>query len=99
MERRAPKGEFRANVHLGGSVHPVNITPLERELSIRATKALGLKVSGVDILRSKTGAKVIEINASPGLEGIEKATGKDIAGSMIEFAEKHAKRTFWQWWS
>ena len=88
MERRAAKGEFRANIHLGGTGHNVKITAAERKIAIEAAKAVGLKVSGIDILRSDDGPKVIEVNASPGLEGIEKATGKDIAGLIIEHVEQ-----------
>lgn len=90
MERRAQEGEFRANVHLGGKVYPVDITPEEKKLAIKASKVLGLRCAGVDIIRSKTGPKVLEINSSPGLEGIEEATKKDIAGEIIKYLEKHA---------
>ena len=88
MERRAAEGEFRANIHLGGTGHKVKITPAERKIAVDAAKVCGLKVCGVDIIRAHSGPKVIEINASPGLEGVEKATGKDIAGLMIEHIEK-----------
>lgn len=91
MERVAKEGEFRANYHLGADVHSVKITPEERSMAVRAAKALGLEVAGVDLLRSNHGSLVLEINASPGIEGIEKATGKDIAGMIIEFIEKNAK--------
>ena len=90
MERRAAKGEFRANIHLGGTGHKVKITPQERKIAVASAKAVGLKVAGVDIIRSSTGPKVLEINSSPGLEGVEGTTGKDIAGLMIEHIEKHA---------
>jgi ribosomal protein S6--L-glutamate ligase len=90
MERRAPSGEFRANIHLGGEAHKVKITPAERKMSVAAAKAAGLKVAGVDIIRSDDGPKVLEINSSPGLEGIEGITKKDIAGLMIEHIEKYA---------
>lgn len=89
MERRAAEGEFRANIHLGGSGHKVKITPAERAISVAAAKTVGLKVCGVDIIRSNSGPKVLEVNASPGLEGVEGATGKDIAGMMIEHIEQH----------
>lgn len=92
MERHAAKGEFRANIHLGGTGHPVDITPEEREMSIKSAKCIGLKVSGVDIIRSKTGPKVLEVNSSPGLEGVERTTGVDIAGLMIEHIEKNARK-------
>lgn len=87
MERRAAKGEFRANIHLGGTGHKVKITPQERKLAVAAAKVVGLRVSGVDMIRSKDGPKVLEINSSPGLEGVEHATGKDIAAMMIEHIE------------
>ncbi len=90
MERVAAKGEFRANLHLGGSAHQVKLTPLERKIAIQSAKIMGLKVAGVDLIRSATGPKVLEVNSSPGLEGIEGITGKDIAGLMIECVEKHA---------
>ncbi len=89
MERRAAKGEFRANIHLGGTGHKVKITPQERKMAVAAAKILGLKVCGVDMIRSHEGPKVLEVNASPGLEGVEKATEKDIAGMMIDHIEKH----------
>ncbi len=88
MERRAAKGEFRANIHLGGTGHKVSITPEERKIAVASAKAVGLKVTGVDLIRSKDGPKVLEVNSSPGLEGVEKATGIDIAGLMIEYIEK-----------
>lgn len=93
IERRAAKGEFRANIHLGGTGHKVKITPTERKIAVAAAKVVGLKVSGVDLIRSDSGPKVIEVNASPGLEGVEGTTSKDIAGMMIEHIEKQvAKR-------
>ncbi len=91
MERHAAKGEFRANIHLGGTGHTVEITEEERKIAIASAKAIGLKVCGVDIIRSKEGPQVIEINSSPGLEGVEGTTGIDIAGLMIEHIEKHVK--------
>ena len=90
MKRQAKPGEFRSNLHRGGTAHMVRITPEERSTAVRAAKILGLNVAGVDILRSNHGPVVIEVNSSPGLEGIEGATGKDIAGLMIEFIEKNA---------
>jgi ribosomal protein S6--L-glutamate ligase len=92
MERRAAEGEFRANIHLGGTGHKVKITPEERKISVAAAKVVGLKVCGVDIIRSNDGPKVLEVNASPGLEGVEGATGKDIAGLMIEHIEKQVAK-------
>jgi len=88
IERTAAPGEFRANIHQGGTASIVKITPEERALSIKAAKTLGLKVAGVDIIRSKNGPLLLEVNSSPGLEGIETATGKDIAGMMISSIEK-----------
>lgn len=87
MQRQAKEGEFRSNLHRGGTAVQVDITDEEREIAIKATKALGLEVSGVDILRSKHGPCVIEVNSSPGLEGIEKYTGKDVAGMVISHLE------------
>jgi len=92
MKRQAKEGEFRSNLHRGGTASLVRITPEERSTAIRATKVMGLNVAGVDILRSNHGPVVMEVNSSPGLEGIENASGKDIAGSIIEFIEKNAKQ-------
>lgn len=91
IQREASEGEFRANLHLGGKASSVKISPQERKIAINAAKAMGLKVAGVDIIRSKDGPKVLEINSSPGLEGIEDITGKDIAGLMIECIERQLK--------
>lgn len=91
MQRQASGGDFRANLHLGGTASAIKITAEERKIAINATKAMGLKVAGVDLIRSKDGPKVLEINSSPGLEGIEKITGKNIAGLMIESIEKQLK--------
>jgi ribosomal protein S6--L-glutamate ligase len=88
MQRQAAEGEFRANLHQGGTASVVRITPSERAMALRATKTLGLKVAGVDIIRSRNGPLLLEVNSSPGLEGIELATGKDVAGSMISSIEK-----------
>ena len=93
IERHAAEGEFRANIHLGGTGHKVKITPEERKIAVAAAKVVGLKVTGVDLIRAHDGPKVIEVNASPGLEGVEGTTGKDIASMMIEHIEKQvAKR-------
>lgn len=91
MMRTGAEGEFRSNIHRGGSSKMVKITPEERSTAVRAAKILGLNVCGVDMLRSNHGPVVMEVNSSPGLEGIEKATGKDIAGATIQFLEKNAK--------
>jgi ribosomal protein S6--L-glutamate ligase len=88
IQRTAAPGEFRANIHQGGSASIVKITPKERSLAIKAAKTLGLKVAGVDIIRSQNGPLLLEVNSSPGLEGIETATGKDVAGMMIAAIEK-----------
>ena len=91
MRRTAGKGEFRSNIHRGGSAEPIKITPEERSTAVRAARIMGLNVCGVDLLRSNHGPVVMEVNSSPGLEGIEKATGIDIADKIIEFIEKNAK--------
>lgn len=90
MKRQAEAGEFRSNLHRGGSAELVKITPQERATATRAAKAMGLNVCGVDLLRSNHGPVVMEVNSSPGLEGIEAATGKDIAGQIIEYITRHA---------
>jgi ribosomal protein S6--L-glutamate ligase len=91
MKRQAKEGEFRSNLHRGGTASLVKLTPEERSTAARAAKIMGLNVAGVDILRSNHGPVVMEVNSSPGLNGIESATGKDIAGQIIQFIEKNAK--------
>ncbi len=91
MLRKAKPGEFRSNLHRGGTASLVKLSPQERATAVRSAKKMGLNVAGVDILRSDRGPVVMEVNSSPGLEGIEAATGKDIAGMIIEFLEKNAK--------
>jgi len=91
MKRQALPGEFRSNLHRGGTASLVKITPEERTTAVKAARAMGLNVAGVDLLRSERGPLVMEVNSSPGLEGIEKATGKDIASMIIQFIEKNAK--------
>lgn len=91
MERIANEGEYRANFHLGAEVKEVKITKEEEKMAIKAAKVMGIDVAGVDILRSNRGPLILEINSSPGLEGIEKATGKNIAGMMIEYIESKVK--------
>ncbi|MCL4142689.1 UNVERIFIED_CONTAM: hypothetical protein GTU68_014699 [Idotea baltica] len=91
MLRTAAEGEFRSNFHRGGSVVKVKISPAERATAIKAAKIMGLNVCGVDIVRSEKGPLVLEVNSSPGLEGIEKSSEKDIAGDIISFIEKNAK--------
>jgi ribosomal protein S6--L-glutamate ligase len=92
MKRQGAEGEFRSNIHRGGSASVVKITAEERKTALRAANTMGLNVCGVDILRSKDGPVVMEVNSSPGLEGIEKSTGKDIAGDVIRFIGKNAKK-------
>lgn len=91
MKRQAKSGEFRSNLHRGGYAQEIKVTPAERAAAIQAAKIMGLKVAGVDMLRSQRGPLVMEVNSSPGLEGIERATGKNIARLVIEFLEKNAK--------
>lgn len=91
MKRTGADGEFRSNLHRGGSAQTIKISPEERSTAIRAAKSMGLAVCGVDMLRANHGPVVMEVNSSPGLEGVEKATGIDIAGKIIEHLEKHAK--------
>ncbi|MEN9463959.1 MAG: hypothetical protein RL217_140 [Pseudomonadota bacterium] len=88
MKRQAKEGEFRSNLHRGGTAEIVRLTAAERKTAIAAAKAVGLNMCGVDILRSNHGPLVMEVNSSPGLEGIEKATGKDIAAMLYQFLEK-----------
>ncbi|WP_312830837.1 30S ribosomal protein S6--L-glutamate ligase [Pantoea eucrina] len=88
--REAKEGEFRSNLHRGGTAHPVTISDRERDIAIKAAATLGLAVAGVDILRASRGPLVMEVNASPGLEGIEGCTGLDIATMMIDWIEQHA---------
>jgi len=90
MERRAAPGEFRANLHRGGTAHGIKLSPEERRTAVKAAKTLGLNVSGVDMLRAADGPVVIEVNSSPGLEGIESASGQDVAADIIAFLEKHS---------
>lgn len=88
MKRQGPEGEFRSNLHRGGHAEVIKITPTERATAVKAAKSLGLNFAGVDILRSNQGPLVMEVNSSPGLEGIEKATNKNVAGKVIDFIEK-----------
>ncbi|MGB3401630.1 MAG: 30S ribosomal protein S6--L-glutamate ligase [Microcoleaceae cyanobacterium] len=90
MKRQGAEGEFRSNLHRGGSAVVAKLTPEERSTAMRAAKAMGLKVAGVDLLRSNHGPVVMEVNSSPGLEGIEKTTQIDVPGKIIEFLEKNA---------
>jgi ribosomal protein S6--L-glutamate ligase len=88
IKRQGKEGEFRSNLHRGGSATLIKITPEERSTAVRAAQTMGLSVAGVDLLRSNHGPVVMEVNSSPGLEGIENATGKDIAGQIIAYLEK-----------
>lgn len=91
MQRTAREGEFRSNLHRGGSATLVKLSKEERATAVKAARTMGLNMAGVDILRSARGPLVMEVNSSPGLEGIEKATGKDVATLIVKFIEKHAK--------
>ncbi len=91
MKRQAKEGEFRSNLHRGGSAVVATLSSEERATAVRAAKAIGLNVAGVDILRSNRGPLVMEVNSSPGLEGIEKVSKKDVAGMIVEFIEENAK--------
>jgi len=91
MQRTGAEGEFRSNLHRGGSARAVRITPEERATAVRAAKSMGLNVCGVDMLRSNHGPVVMEVNSSPGLEGVERATGKDLAAAVIDYIERHAQ--------
>ncbi len=88
MKRRGAPGEFRSNIHRGGTVRWVKLSPQERDTAVRAAKAMGLKVAGVDLLRADQGPVVIEVNSSPGLEGIERATDIDVASKIIQYLEQ-----------
>jgi len=88
MQRTAAVGEFRSNLHRGGSAQIIKLRPDERKLAIKAAQVMGLDVAGVDLIRSNHGPLVLEVNSSPGLEGIESSTGKDIATAIIEYMEK-----------
>ncbi len=92
MKRQAASGEFRSNLHRGGSASLIRITPEERSTAVRAAKIMGLNVAGVDLLRSNHGPVVMEVNSSPGLQGIEESTGKDVAGMIVQFIEKNHKQ-------
>ena len=91
MKRQAKEGEFRSNLHRGGTASLIRLTPEERSTAVRSAKKMGLNVAGVDLLRSNHGPVVLEVNSSPGLEGIETATGKNVADLIIQFIEKNAK--------
>jgi ribosomal protein S6--L-glutamate ligase len=87
MRRHSAPGDFRSNLHRGGRAQAIRLSPSERSTAVRAAKAMGLSVAGVDLLQSDEGPMVLEVNSSPGLEGIEEASGVDIADLMIEYIE------------
>ena len=91
MRRQAKPGEFRSNLHRGGTAKAVELSDEEREIAIRAARVMGLGVAGVDLLRSKRGPLVLEVNSSPGLEGIEGATGVDVAGEIIDYIDRRLR--------
>jgi ribosomal protein S6--L-glutamate ligase len=92
MKRTSAPGEFRSNLHRGGTAEAITLTPQERATSVKAARTMGLNVAGVDLLQADRGPVVLEVNSSPGLEGIEKSSQKDVARSMIEYVEQAAKR-------
>jgi len=94
MKRQGAEGEFRSNLHRGGSATMVRLTKQQRALALSAAKAMGLNMAGVDMIESNKGPLVLEVNSSPGLEGIEKSTQKDIAGTVIKYIEAQAARGF-----
>ncbi len=98
MLRQGQAGEFRSNLHRGGTASTINITREEEAIALRAARIMGLNIAGVDILRAERGPVVVEVNSSPGLEGIEQVSGKDIAALIIEFLEKSVKpvKRFWR---
>ncbi len=91
MKRQAKEGEFRSNLHRGGTAEVIELTDKEENVALRAAKAMNLSVAGVDLLQSDRGPLILEVNSSPGLEGIEAATGKDIAGTIIRLIERNAE--------
>ncbi|MEH6421403.1 30S ribosomal protein S6--L-glutamate ligase [Pseudomonas sp. CGJS7] len=92
MKRQAPKGDFRSNLHRGGTAKGVRASAAEQEVAVRAAQVLGLGVAGVDLIRSARGPLVLEVNASPGLEGIEEASGVDVAGEIIDYVASRVKQ-------
>ncbi len=93
MRRQAQPGEFRSNLHRGGSASVARISPAERRTAVAAARAMGLNVAGIDLIRSNHGPLVLEVNSSPGLEGIEEASGIDVASLVVEFIERNARRS------
>jgi len=92
MRRQAAKGEFRSNLHRGGSASAVDLSAAEVDVALRAARTMGLNIAGVDLLRSRRGPLLLEVNSSPGLEGIEAATGVDVAGGIIDYLERRVRR-------
>ena len=92
LERQGGPAEFRSNLHRGGTATAIKLRPEERSTAVRAAKIMGLNVAGVDLLRSNHGPVVMEVNSSPGLEGIEEATQVDVASKIVMFLEKNATR-------
>jgi ribosomal protein S6--L-glutamate ligase len=92
MRRKARPGEFRSNLHRGGTATKVTLNAAETDTAIRAAKVMGLNVAGVDLLRSRRGPLVLEVNSSPGLEGIEDTTGIDVAGAVIDYMAQRVRR-------
>lgn len=92
MKRQASEGEFRSNLHMGGTASLIKLAPEERALAVKAAKVIGLDVAGVDLIRSAHGPLVLEVNSSPGLKGIESATQKDVAGAIIQHIEKGSQK-------
>jgi ribosomal protein S6--L-glutamate ligase len=88
MKRQGKEGEFRSNLHRGGQANIIKLSRAEKSTALNAAKAMGLAIAGVDMLQSKSGPMVLEVNSSPGLEGIETATGVDIAGKIVEYIEQ-----------
>ena len=92
MQRQSLDDDFRSNLHKGGCGTPIKLTPEEEKVAVKAAKVMGLSIAGVDIMRSARGPLVLEVNASPGF-GIEKITGRNVAGKIIEYVERNANRT------
>ncbi len=92
MKRQGKEGEFRSNLHRGGDANIIKLSRAEKSMALLAAKSMGLAIAGVDMLQSKRGPMVLEVNSSPGLEGIEKATGIDVAGKIIEYVERGASK-------
>jgi len=92
MKRQSLDEDFRSNIHQGGTGTPIKLTDEEKRTALKAAKAMGLQICGVDMIRSKRGPLVLEVNSSPGLEGIEQVTGRDIAGKIIDYVERNAKQ-------